>query len=66
MLAGGVFVGTACFDPECDCSLCSADEKIQQLITTLEMKKDESIERTFKGVAKNFRYSMYSTLLVCV
>lgn len=42
--------------------LCSADDKIQQLIATLELRKDESIERTFKGVAKNFRYSMCSHL----
>jgi structural maintenance of chromosome 3 (chondroitin sulfate proteoglycan 6) len=32
-----------------------ADDKIQQLLDSLEMQKDESIERTFKGVAKNFR-----------
>lgn len=37
------------------CCACPADDKIQQLIATLEMRKDESIERTFKGVAKNFR-----------
>lgn len=32
-----------------------ADDKIQQLLDNLELQKDESIERTFKGVAKNFR-----------
>jgi chromosome segregation ATPase len=31
------------------------DEKIRQLIETLDMRKDEAIERTFKGVAKQFR-----------
>jgi structural maintenance of chromosome 3 (chondroitin sulfate proteoglycan 6) len=39
--------------------LCAAQEasegKIKDLIDTLDMRKDESIERTFKGVAKNFR-----------
>lgn len=31
------------------------DDKIRQLIDTLDMRKDEAIERTFKGVAKQFR-----------
>lgn len=31
------------------------DEKIRQLIDTLDARKDEAIERTFKGVAKQFR-----------
>ena len=31
------------------------EEKIRQLISTLDMRKDEALERTFKGVAKNFR-----------
>lgn len=31
------------------------DEKIKELISALDMRKDEAIERTFKGVAKNFR-----------
>ncbi|KAK3036176.1 hypothetical protein RJ639_029913 [Escallonia herrerae] len=31
------------------------DEKIKELITVLDQRKDESIERTFKGVAKHFR-----------
>ena len=31
------------------------DEKIRQLIDTLDLRKDEAIERTFKGVAKQFR-----------
>lgn len=35
--------------------LVCVDDKIQQLLDSLEMQKDESIERTFKGVAKNFR-----------
>jgi len=34
-----------------------AGEKIQELINALDMRKNEAIERTFKGVAKNFRYS---------
>ncbi|KAL4188470.1 hypothetical protein AMTRI_Chr08g160350 [Amborella trichopoda] len=33
----------------------AGDEKIKELITALDQRKDESIERTFKGVAKNFR-----------
>ncbi|CAI9105898.1 OLC1v1004922C1 [Oldenlandia corymbosa var. corymbosa] len=33
----------------------SGDEKIKELIKVLDMRKDESIERTFKGVAKHFR-----------
>lgn len=33
----------------------AGDEKIKELITVLDQRKDESIERTFKGVAKNFR-----------
>ncbi|DBB00026.1 hypothetical protein WJX77_003476 [Trebouxia sp. C0004] len=31
------------------------EDKIKQLIQTLDMRKDEAIERTFKQVAKNFR-----------
>lgn len=30
-------------------------EKIDQLMENLEKKKDEAIERTFKGVAKHFK-----------
>lgn len=30
-------------------------QKIKELITVLDQRKDESIERTFKGVARNFR-----------
>lgn len=33
----------------------AGDEKIKELIQVLDMRKDESIERTFKGVAKHFR-----------
>lgn len=33
----------------------SPEEKIRELISALDMRKDEAIERTFKGVAKNFR-----------
>lgn len=33
----------------------SGDEKIKELIAVLDNRKDEAIERTFKGVAKNFR-----------
>lgn len=33
-----------------------AEEKIKQLIETLDMRKDEAIERTFKQVALNFRH----------
>jgi structural maintenance of chromosome 3 (chondroitin sulfate proteoglycan 6) len=29
--------------------------KIRELVTTLDLRKDESIERTFKQVAKNFK-----------
>lgn len=35
--------------------MCAADDKIRELLDSLEMQKDESIERTFKGVAKHFR-----------
>lgn len=30
-------------------------QKIRELISVLDQRKDESIERTFKGVARNFR-----------
>ncbi len=33
----------------------AAEEKIKQLIETLDMRKDEAIERTFKMVGVNFR-----------
>ncbi|CAI9270926.1 unnamed protein product [Lactuca saligna] len=33
----------------------AGDEKIKELISVLDQHKDESIERTFKGVAKHFR-----------
>ncbi|CAK9176576.1 unnamed protein product [Ilex paraguariensis] len=33
----------------------AGDEKIKELISVLDQRKDESIERTFKGVAKHFR-----------
>ncbi|XP_058189390.1 structural maintenance of chromosomes protein 3 [Rhododendron vialii] len=33
----------------------AGDEKIRELISVLDQRKDESIERTFKGVAKHFR-----------
>ncbi|KAJ3670868.1 hypothetical protein LUZ60_008294 [Juncus effusus] len=33
----------------------AGDEKIKELIAVLDQRKDESIERTFKGVAKHFR-----------
>ncbi|KAL8144070.1 hypothetical protein V2J09_017102 [Rumex salicifolius] len=33
----------------------AGDEKIKELIDVLDQRKDESIERTFKGVARNFR-----------
>ncbi|KAI5667155.1 hypothetical protein M9H77_17008 [Catharanthus roseus] len=33
----------------------AGDEKIKELMSVLDMRKDESIERTFKGVAKHFR-----------
>ncbi|GLT60961.1 hypothetical protein SLA2020_336990 [Shorea laevis] len=33
----------------------AGDEKIRELITVLDQRKDESIERTFKGVARHFR-----------
>ncbi|WCJ28438.1 Structural maintenance of chromosomes protein 3 [Euphorbia peplus] len=33
----------------------AGDEKIRELILVLDQRKDESIERTFKGVARHFR-----------
>ncbi|WOK97408.1 structural maintenance of chromosomes protein 3 [Canna indica] len=33
----------------------AGDEKIRELIAVLDQRKDESIERTFKGVARHFR-----------
>ncbi|OMO77089.1 RecF/RecN/SMC [Corchorus olitorius] len=33
----------------------AGDEKIKELIAVLDQRKDESIERTFKGVARHFR-----------
>ncbi|KAJ6410089.1 hypothetical protein OIU84_009567 [Salix udensis] len=33
----------------------AGDEKIRELISALDHRKDESIERTFKGVARHFR-----------
>ncbi|PWA77306.1 RecF/RecN/SMC [Artemisia annua] len=33
----------------------AGDEKINVLVSVLDQRKDESIERTFKGVAKHFR-----------
>lgn len=30
-------------------------QKIKELITVLDQRKDESIERTFKGVAHHFK-----------
>ncbi|XP_063943501.1 structural maintenance of chromosomes protein 3-like [Daucus carota subsp. sativus] len=33
----------------------AGDEKIKELISVLDQRRDESIERTFKGVAKHFR-----------
>uniref|UniRef100_A0A2P2MI83 Structural maintenance of chromosomes protein n=2 Tax=Rhizophora mucronata TaxID=61149 RepID=A0A2P2MI83_RHIMU len=33
----------------------AGDEKIRELISVLDHRKDESIERTFKGVARHFR-----------
>ncbi|CAN1750716.1 Structural maintenance of chromosomes protein 3 [Linum perenne] len=33
----------------------AGDEKIKELIRVLDQRKDESIERTFKGVARHFR-----------
>ena len=33
----------------------ASESKIKELINALDMRKDEAIERTFKGVAKNFR-----------
>lgn len=33
----------------------AGDQKIKELITVLDQRKDESIERTFKGVARHFR-----------
>ncbi|KAF2317506.1 hypothetical protein GH714_023658 [Hevea brasiliensis] len=37
----------------------AGDEKIRELISVLDQRKDESIERTFKGVARHFeKYSL--------
>ncbi|THU45180.1 hypothetical protein C4D60_Mb02t15150 [Musa balbisiana] len=33
----------------------AGDQKIRELIAVLDQRKDESIERTFKGVARHFR-----------
>ena len=33
----------------------AAEAKIRQLIATLDLRKDEAVERTFKQVARNFR-----------
>ena len=33
----------------------AAEAKIRQLLRTLDARKDESVERTFKGVARHFR-----------
>ncbi|KAL6888770.1 hypothetical protein ACP4OV_009796 [Aristida adscensionis] len=33
----------------------AGDQKIMELISVLDQRKDESIERTFKGVARHFR-----------
>ncbi|XLU44507.1 hypothetical protein S245_039321, partial [Arachis hypogaea] len=33
----------------------AGDEKIRELISVHDQRKDESIERTFKGVARHFR-----------
>ncbi|KAM0932593.1 putative P-loop containing nucleoside triphosphate hydrolase [Dioscorea sansibarensis] len=33
----------------------AGDQKIKELISVLDQRKDESIERTFKGVARHFR-----------
>ncbi|KAF8658704.1 hypothetical protein HU200_059180 [Digitaria exilis] len=33
----------------------NGDQKIKELMSVLDQKKDESIERTFKGVARHFR-----------
>lgn len=40
----------------CLFALCgTAESKIRELIAALDMRKNEAIERTFKGVAKEFR-----------
>ncbi|KAG5064521.1 hypothetical protein JHK85_005704 [Glycine max] len=41
----------------------AGDEKIKELITVLDQRKDESIERTFKGVARHFR-EVFSELVL--
>ncbi|EEC72426.1 hypothetical protein OsI_05744 [Oryza sativa Indica Group] len=33
----------------------AGDQKIRELVSILDQRKDESIERTFKGVARHFR-----------
>ncbi|KAK7300360.1 hypothetical protein RJT34_11204 [Clitoria ternatea] len=41
----------------------AGDEKIKELISVLDQRKDESIERTFKGVARHFR-EVFSELVL--
>ncbi|KAB1226909.1 Structural maintenance of chromosomes protein 3 [Morella rubra] len=41
----------------------AGDEKIRELISVLDQRKDESIERTFKGVARHFR-EVFSELVL--
>lgn len=33
----------------------TGEAKVRQLVHHLDLQKDESIERTFRGVAKNFK-----------
>ncbi|XP_040255668.1 structural maintenance of chromosomes protein 3-like [Aegilops tauschii subsp. strangulata] len=44
--------------------LALGDKKIRDLISLLDQKKDESIERTFKGVGRHFR-EVFSELVQC-
>lgn len=45
------FLSLPLFQDEMDLS----EGKIRELISTLDARKNEAIERTFKGVAKHFR-----------
>lgn len=46
---------TDCHNLNLRYSFCELLQKIRELISVLDQRKDESIERTFKGVARHFR-----------
>lgn len=47
-----VFLVEKCLKNTC---IMNSLQKIRELISVLDQRKDESIERTFKGVARHFR-----------